>query len=397
MTNYMMKNVKINRIAFGSILFFSIFSCTTSNLVVGNSGNIQFSYKDSVVSYGGLFEDFSLIPLENKNECMLSKIHKIIVQDNNIYIHERGSRDAIFKFDKNGTFVGQIGQKGHANNEYIWIFDFTIKDNGTVCILDAKNKLKQYNSNGDFLESQTFDTSNYYWSIDYHRGKYLLTSLYGEYNERNCLLYFFDEDLKLIDEKIPIPDQPMKHSSLHHTPSVGVMDNKCVYFDQFQNKFYTFDLNDLSYYDEYFLNTSLPYTYDDMVSGEAFNKYHDNILSVFSGGNKIFGWMLYKSYKCYYELDITTKEAKVYRFMDFISHENMCYDNGYVYAIVKPSDLKSIQGYIDRSLPLFTPELGKAVHPYKDRLNGDNNYYILKMKIKDKINYCEEYYKLQTR
>lgn len=393
-----MKNVKINRIAFGSFLFLSILSCSTSNNVVGNTGNITFDFEDSVIAYSGLFEDFSLIPLENKRECMLSKVRKIIVQNDNIYILEKGSKDAVFLFDKNGTFVKQIGQKGHANNEYIWIFDFTIKENGTVCILDEKNKLKQYNSNGDFMESQTFDTKNYYWTMDYHQGKYVLTSLYNgstSLNERNCLLYFFNEDLRLIDEKVQISDQPMKDSPLHHTPSVCLMDNKCVYFDQFQNKFYVFDLNDLSNYDEYYLNTPLPYTYDDMISGDAYTKPYDKINSVFSNESKIFGWMSYKSNYCYYELDLTTQKAKVCKFMDFLILENMWYDNGYVYSIVQPSALQGLQDMIDKSLPMFSPEIGNAVNKYKDRLDSKNNYYILKMKIKDKINYSEQYYNLQ--
>lgn len=371
---------------------FIVVSCSTSNDLVRNSGNVNFVHADSFAAYSSMFEDFQLIPLENNRSCMLSKAQKIQIFGEDIYIMDKGSVEAVHIFGEDGGYKGKVGNKGHAKNEYTWLFDFTTKGDSMVCLLDVGNVVKLYNSEGAFVSAKKLDTENYYWTMDYSKGKYILSSLHNgstSLNSRNHLLYFFDENLHLLEEKILIPAKPMKESPLHHDPSLCMLGDSCIFLDIFQNKFFVFNLNDLSYQDEYDIKTSAPYTYEDMVNGDMFKTSHDKILSVFSDGNKIFGWMHYGRNYSYYELNIDTKEAKVCPFIDFISIEAMTYKNGYIYAVVQPNSLKNMQEAYEKALPTFSPELCNKINQHKDRLDSKNNFFVLKMKPKQKMSYCK--------
>lgn len=383
--------MKINVLILQVFISLFMMSCTTPSVVVRNSGSINYVHEDSFVSYGSMFEDFQLIPLENNHSCMLSNAQKMEVIGDNFYIMDKGSVQAIYNFDKNGRYKGQISKRGHSKNEYTWLFDFTTMDDSLICLLDVGNIVKSYDTSGTYISAKKIDTKNYYWTMDYSEGRFILSSLYNgttSLNEREYLLYFFDDDFKLIEEKIQIPEKQMAESPLHHNPSLCVLGNKCVFLDIFQNKFFVFDLNDLSFQDEYEIKTPTPYTYEDMVNGNAYKAIHDKILSVFCDGKKIFGWMLYNKRYSYYGLNLDTKEAMVCDFLDMVSIETMTFKDGYVYAVVQPNSLKNIQNAHEKSLPTFSPELLNVINPHKERLDSKNNFFILRMKPKNKLTYC---------
>ena len=75
-------------------------------------------------------------------------------------------------------------------------------------------------------------------------------------------------------------------------------------------------------------------------------------------------------------------------FLDMVSIETMTFKDGYVYAVVQPNSLKNIQNAHEKSLPTFSPELLNVINPHKERLDSKNNFFILRMKPKNKLTYC---------
>ena len=364
-----------------------VVSCTSPGMFVRSMGNIDFVKNDSIVTLESMFESFQLIPLENSRACMLNDVQKMQVMGDNIYILDQKPTHQLHIFGTDGRYKGLVGAQGHAKNEYTWLFDFCTKDDSAVCVLDFWNKIKIYDKNGKYIKTGELDTDNYFWTLDYYKGKYVITSLHNStsksFNKRDNLIYFFDENFKLIDEKIQLPEKLMNMSPFNRQPSLCFFDNKCLYYDLFQNKFFTFNMDDLSYQDEYDVKTPNSHTYDDFANVEQYNifgKTMDRIMYTFCDGNKIYGMMGYEKGISYYELDMKDKKAKVYGNLCFANVNNLTSYNGYVYGIIKQESLIQIQKTHEMHLPTFCKSLENAINQHKDRLGESNNYFVVKMK-----------------
>lgn len=89
----------------------------------------QISHLDSV------FNDIKFLPLETKEECLISHISTLKINDSLIFINDNRRRLLIFGND--GKFKIQIGQWGEGPGEFLDLKDFIInKDN--IEILDFK-------------------------------------------------------------------------------------------------------------------------------------------------------------------------------------------------------------------------------------------------------------------
>lgn len=110
----------------------------------------NISHLDSV------FSDITFIPLETREECLISYISTIKIADSLIYINN--NRKQLLVFEKNGKFKYQIGNQGEGPGEYLEINDYIInKDN--IELLDFK-KILTYSLTGEYLETKNFDLLN---------------------------------------------------------------------------------------------------------------------------------------------------------------------------------------------------------------------------------------------
>lgn len=152
--------MKTKYLSLYSLLFF--ISCSQNNdiknLYTNESTSIiniqedlkQISHLDSV------FNDVTFLPLETKEECLISRISTLKISDSLIFIND--NRRRLLIFGKDGKFKIQIGQSGEGPGEFLDLKDFIInKDN--IEILDFK-KIETYNFEGKHLSTKRFDLSD---------------------------------------------------------------------------------------------------------------------------------------------------------------------------------------------------------------------------------------------
>lgn len=133
--------------------FFLLFSCkkTTDNGIFALSFNMKGKYQS--VTESGYEYTYKFIPLETKDEALLSKIFCIKKYDNYLYIHSIFNK-AVMIFSSDGKFIKKIsigrGPEEILDPVYIAIDE----QNKQLEILDFFRQIKKYTLHGHFIESQ---------------------------------------------------------------------------------------------------------------------------------------------------------------------------------------------------------------------------------------------------
>ena len=96
--------------------------------------------------------------------------------EGNIYFCKyRSSEDFIFKFDKNGTFVGSFGTQGQGPGEIQYVLEFLIDSEDNIIVSDATNrKIIVFNREGMFIEEIKYGL-NISLAMPLEDGKYIET------------------------------------------------------------------------------------------------------------------------------------------------------------------------------------------------------------------------------
>ena len=100
------------------------------------------------------FRSIELIPLETSSEVLIAGIYKMIVHEDNYYVLDP-IQSIIFVFDKMGSFLFKIDNKGQGDGEYTHIQDFNINPfSGNIEILEAYGALHAYDISGNYIETK---------------------------------------------------------------------------------------------------------------------------------------------------------------------------------------------------------------------------------------------------
>lgn len=131
-----------------------LFSCTESN--TNKMGRIEFEgLKTFPEREKIIMEDLNVsikpIRLETNDACLLGKITHLEDVDYFWIVADR----QVYKFNKNGSFVGKIGQKGQGPAEYVAPQKIQIDSNlKIVYVMDyLGRKIVTYDYSGNFLKS----------------------------------------------------------------------------------------------------------------------------------------------------------------------------------------------------------------------------------------------------
>lgn len=119
-------------------MLFSFLSCSKDEKKKSNitTISISFSEKENILPLSSFVDTLLYIPLESNDQSLIGEIDKILSIDSGYIIIDKEITSKIFYFDKKGKFISSIGEKGHANNEYISIEDVTT-DGNFIYILDT--------------------------------------------------------------------------------------------------------------------------------------------------------------------------------------------------------------------------------------------------------------------
>lgn len=92
-----------------------------------------------------IFEDYSYVALETNDECILSNISKLEINESGIYILD-DRRAEIQRYDLKGSFLNKVNKKGRSREEYVSITDFNVSGNNIYVLSRAEKKINVYNA-----------------------------------------------------------------------------------------------------------------------------------------------------------------------------------------------------------------------------------------------------------
>lgn len=120
-------------------------------LVVISKNDVTF-VNDTLVQ--DIVDSISIIPLEEKPECLLGNIKKIQKENNEYFVMAEGSNrlSQLYRFSHDGKFLNKIGRLGNARSEYVRMGTFFVyKEKVYISDLN-KNRIVIYNVKGDFID-----------------------------------------------------------------------------------------------------------------------------------------------------------------------------------------------------------------------------------------------------
>ena len=115
--------MKLNKLIIVSIFVLSltVYGCTTNSRNSDNiyhNINIESAFNnDVIVNLSEFVSDLQYIPIETKNDFLVSDIDKITVSNDYIYFCCKSSQQ-VYQIDSDGKFIRKVGQRGRAKNEY---------------------------------------------------------------------------------------------------------------------------------------------------------------------------------------------------------------------------------------------------------------------------------------
>jgi hypothetical protein len=120
---------------------FTLFvACSSNRNETSSSPNrqIRLDLTDDVQLSDSL--EFSFIPLETNEQCLIGVVKQVEIRDGKIYILDIKQK-ALFVFDMEGQFLAQIGTRGAGPGEYIspMSFDLDLSAN-TIVVNDIEKK-----------------------------------------------------------------------------------------------------------------------------------------------------------------------------------------------------------------------------------------------------------------
>lgn len=143
-----------------NITFFLMSSCSNpieeaiANDCLCKQVNVDLK-SDNYVDLDSIMELVGFIKLESKQNCLIGKVEKLIITDNEIIITDKSIARAVFVFNLDGTFRTKISQQGRGPQEYLEISDvFMMNNDSEISILDnLNNRILSFNCFGEFLYS----------------------------------------------------------------------------------------------------------------------------------------------------------------------------------------------------------------------------------------------------
>ncbi len=126
-----------------------LLSCSSTKETINYRANL-----DETNCCDSFFCGYSYVILENRNNCMLSKIDKILCTDSVISVLDK---DRVLFFSTKGKFLSQIDKRGRGNEEYHKIDDYVIKDSLVFILTRAEKTVRIYTFSGNFISRINLD------------------------------------------------------------------------------------------------------------------------------------------------------------------------------------------------------------------------------------------------
>ena len=167
---------------------------TTEETIYWDCTNVT----EDELNISSIFQNYSLLPLENSEESLVGHISKIEIYDNLLFLLDEKYLARVFVFNaNNGKFIRTIGKIGQGPGEYLGLNDFSIdKDNKKIHFLCEQNMIYTYSLDGHFfnIKKMPFYASN----MEYQNGRfYFRCDIRSTHH-----LIITDEDINIISKHL---------------------------------------------------------------------------------------------------------------------------------------------------------------------------------------------------
>lgn len=120
-------------------------------------GSINFA------DWEDLIEFVDVIPLQDDSNCMISMADHCLLSRDRLFFSDYKTKQ-IYSYSTSGKYIGKIGQRGHAKNEYTKVLDLWLTDNDSTLVVLDTNSLLYFNSNTGKLNKRVRNRN-----LDYER------------------------------------------------------------------------------------------------------------------------------------------------------------------------------------------------------------------------------------
>ena len=138
---------------------FLLFSCGSNQLSKSNEGE-RLDFKNTIsesMKLSLIVDSVELVPLETKDDFLISGITKMRYADGKFFILDRNQK-SIFVFDKKGKPVFKINNYGKGPNEYLNIRGFDINEKTKQLVFKTfPNRLYYYDFDGKLIKEENID------------------------------------------------------------------------------------------------------------------------------------------------------------------------------------------------------------------------------------------------
>lgn len=171
-----------------------ISSCSSKNTIHEDKGLLNINLDTLADNENIKIKKVKYIPLETKDDCLISGISKIIYKYNKFYIWDIVSK-SIFVFNENGTLLRKIDAVGNGPGEYVDMYGMDVDNEGNIWTSDfPSQKLIRYSENPEkkaeeirtgeqFLYFTVADSGYFYFCDVHHQG--ILDVRLEQYDIRN--------------------------------------------------------------------------------------------------------------------------------------------------------------------------------------------------------------------
>ncbi|MDR1356701.1 MAG: 6-bladed beta-propeller [Tannerellaceae bacterium] len=148
-----------------SLFFLLLFSAVITNggaqKRIDMSGNLS---NERVTNLSAIAEEIRYVPLETKEECLLSEELQILWAANYIFVGDQKTQ-TFYRFGSDGKFLNTIGRRGNGPGEYPGAMFFYVdeKDEKFYVVSVPAQSLYEYAYNGQFLKKIPVKASS--WTI----------------------------------------------------------------------------------------------------------------------------------------------------------------------------------------------------------------------------------------
>lgn len=219
--------------------------------------------KKEIVLLSEIASEVNYTFLETKDDAMIGRIDKLLIQDDKIYILDSHGSKSLFIFNLKGQLIHKINDHGQGPGEFTEPGDFTIDEKrGRLYIYCSRlKKICVYGLTGKYIEE--WFTELWFSSFQSLENNTFLAFTNNKFNDidgENYDLIFFSRDQKIIK---PLHQNDIKNNQGRLSFSFGKNfirgTNRLLFFRTFSDTIYQIETNSLTpYFRMDFRSNSIP-------------------------------------------------------------------------------------------------------------------------------------------